>query len=139
VLDTPRNLSDAQLRALAERDGVLGVMVLPPAIDPEHPSIERVVDHIDHAVEVMGIDHVGLGADFFRQVALSGAVRKPPDSLRPPGMGMDYSIDDLAGPADYPRLVEALARRGYDEQAVAAVLRENFLRVFRRALPAGAA
>jgi membrane dipeptidase len=136
VLETPRNLHDGQMRALAERGGVLGIMVLPPAIDPDDPTIARVVDHIDHAVSVMGIEHVGLGADFFRQVALSGAVRKPPDSLRPPGMGLEYSIDDLAGPADYPRLVDALRGRGYHDEALAALLGQNFLRVFREALPA---
>jgi membrane dipeptidase len=135
VFESPRNLTDAQLRAIAERDGVLGMMVLPPVIAAERSTIERVVDHIDHAVEIMGISHVGLGGDFFQQVALSGAVRKPPDSLRPAGMDLAFSIAELAGPADYPRLIEAMTARGYDDASLAAISCENFLRVFRRALP----
>lgn len=63
LLDHPRNLSDEQLRALAERGGVLCLMQLPLVIDHEHPVIDRVVDHLDHAVSVMGIDRVGLGAE----------------------------------------------------------------------------
>jgi membrane dipeptidase len=135
VHDTPRNLHDHQLRELAEAGGVLGVMVLPPAIDPERPTVERVVDHIVHAIEVMGVEHVGLGADFFAQVARCGAARKPPDSLRPPGMELDFSIDGLEGPGDYPRLVEALESRGLTGTDLESVLRGNLLRFLSRALP----
>ena len=73
VYDTPRNLSDDQLRALRDHDGVLAVMAIPLAVDLEAPSLERVVDHIDHAVAVMGIEHVGIGADFMAQIVASGA------------------------------------------------------------------
>ena len=48
--ETPRNLSDAQLEALAERGGVLGIMTLPFVIDSANPTLDRVVDHVDHAV-----------------------------------------------------------------------------------------
>ena len=135
LCDTPRNLSDEQLRALAGAGGLLGLMVLPPTIDPDDPTIGRVVDHLDHAVEVMGPEHVCLGADFFRQVALSGAVRKPPDSLRPPGMGLDYSIDDLSGPEHLPNLVAVLEARGYEGDVLDGVLRGNLLRFLGRTLP----
>jgi len=135
VHDTPRNLHDSQLRELAAADGVLGIMALPPAIDPERPTVERVVDHVVHAIEVMGVEHVGLGADFFAQVARSGAVRKPPDSLRPPGMGLEYSIDGLEGPADYPLLVTALQARGLSDGDLEALLSGNMLRFLARALP----
>jgi membrane dipeptidase len=135
VLDTPRNLHDHQLRALVEAGGMLGVMGLPPAIDPERPTIERIVDHIEHAVEVMGADRVGLGADFFAQVARSGAVRKPPDSLRPPGMGLEFSIDGFEGPADYPRLVAALEERGFSGPELEGILGGNLIRFFDESLP----
>lgn len=138
VLDTPRNLSDDQLRALAGRGGVLGLMALPLVVDPEDRSLDRLVDHLDHAVEVMGIEHVGLGGDFVRQIVRSGAVRVPAGAvtLLPPGMELDAALDGLAGPEDYPRLVEALRRRGYEGERLAAVLGGNFLRLFRGALPA---
>ena len=136
VHDTPRNLHDGQLRDLAAAGGVLGIMALPPAVDPERPTVGRVVDHIVHAIDVMGMEHVGLGADFFAQVARCGAVRKPPDSLRPPGMGLDYSIDGFEGPGDYPRLVAALQERGLSNGDLEALLRGNLLRFLSNALPA---
>jgi membrane dipeptidase len=135
VCDTPRNQTDDQLRALAEAGGIFGIMAIPWVIDAQEPTVERVVDHIDHAIEVVGIEHVGLGGDFFSQVALSGAVRKPPDSARPPGMGLEVGIEGLTGPEYYPNLVKALEARGYEQDALDALVRDNWLRVFASALP----
>lgn len=135
IVDTPRNLSDDQLRALAAHDGVLGLMLLPLVIDPTNPTIERAIDHLDHAVAVMGIEHVGLGGDFIRQVFRCGAVRTPADALLPAGMSMDAALDGLAGPEDYPAFVAALRRRGYEGERLDAILGGNMLRLLRRALP----
>jgi membrane dipeptidase len=135
VLDTRRNLTDAQLRALAERGGVLGVMAHPISVDPGEPTIARYLDHIDHAVEVMGPDHVGLGADFIRQVALSGATADPGDAMLPAGTDLADAIAGFAGPGDYPALVRALEERGYSAGLLSDLLSENFLRLFRESLP----
>ena len=61
----PRRLA---ARALAECGGVLGMMAIPFVVDREAPTLRRWLDHFDHAVAVMGITHVGLGADFIDQV-----------------------------------------------------------------------
>jgi membrane dipeptidase len=135
LCDTPRNLSDEQLRAIAERDGVVGLMALPLTVDPDQPTIERLVDHIDHAVEVTGIEHVGLGGDFIRQVARATGLTELRGGLFPAGMEPDAAIEGLAGPADYPALVEALERRGYEGERLDAILGGNWLRLFHRALP----
>ena len=66
VHDHPRNLADWQLEGLAERGGVLGMMALPFIIGFLTPEL-RWLDHFDRAVGVMGIGHVGLGADFVDQ------------------------------------------------------------------------
>jgi membrane dipeptidase len=138
VCDTPRNPSDDQLSALAERGGVLGLMALPSVVDPKRPTIERLIDHVDHAVEVMGIDHVGLGGDFIRQLFASGATRisARETTFAPPGTDLGRGLDELPGPEHYPRLVEALERRGYEGDRLAAILGGNFLRLFESALPA---
>lgn len=137
VNDTPRNLSDDQLRALAERGGVLGVMALPLAVDPARPTIERLVDHVDHAISVIGVEHVAVGADFIAQVFDSGATRVSPREqlLLPPGRQPGEPLEGLRGPAEYPRLVEALRARGYDGERLEAILRGNLVRLLRRALP----
>jgi membrane dipeptidase len=140
IVDSPRNASDEQLEALAGHGGVLGIMALPFVIDPSNPTIARMIDHFDHAVELMGIEHVGIGGDFQRQIALSGAFRTPPsqvnvETLLPPGMTLDASLKNLAGPEDYPALVQALTERGYAGERLERILGGNFVRVFERTLP----
>jgi membrane dipeptidase len=135
-LDHPRNVSDEQMRALAERGGVLGMMLHPLVIDVQTPTIDRAIDHLDHAVEVMGIEHVGLGGDFTRQVVRALGFVDPPDALLPEGMAIDAALDGLVGPEDYPNLVDALRRRGYAGDRLEAVLSGNFLRFLASALPA---
>lgn len=139
LTDTPRNLADDQLRALADRDGVLGMMMLPLAIDPHRRTISRVVDHLEHAVEVMGIGHVGFGGDFIRQIRRSIPGRRTPaDALLPIGLSADDGIEGLQGCEDYPRLIEALRDRGWKQDDVEAVACGNFVRLLRAALPDGA-
>jgi len=78
---------------------------------PEVP-IERLIDHIDHVVDVAGIDHVGLGSDFDGM------------SLTPRG------LDDVS---KLPLITEKLLERGYSEEDIAKILGGNLLRVFETA------
>jgi membrane dipeptidase len=135
VCETPRNLSDTQLEAIAAGGGVLGIMLLPFVVDPKRLEISRAVDHIDHAVAVMGIEHVGLGGDFIKQVINTVGLREPKDSLGAAGLQWDASIPGLEGPDGYPALIEAMQERGYADDAVAAICGGNLLRFFRRGLP----
>jgi membrane dipeptidase len=130
VFDAARNLSDWQMEALAAREGVLGMMALPFVVDPDDPSIERFVDHVDHAVAVMGIEHVALGADFFAQVARAESAQAQA------GSDEFVPITGLAGPEGYPALVEVLRRRGYEGARLAAILGTNLVRFLQRSLPA---
>ena len=135
LVETRRNLSDEQLRTLAASGGLLGLLAHPFVLDPERRTIDGYIDHIDHAVELMGIEHVGIGADFTRQIVRSGAVRIPADALLPDGMAIDAAIDGLEGPDCFPNLVAALERRGYAGDRLAAVLGANWLALLRQALP----
>ena len=67
LCDHHRNLSDEHLRGIAATGGVIGVNVLPTFIDADHPTLDRVIDHIEHIAEVAGVDHVGLGPDFIKE------------------------------------------------------------------------
>ena len=71
-------------------------------------SVSRIVDHIDHIVKLVGIDHVGMGSDFD---------------------GVQAVPADLKSVADLPKLTEELLRRGYSEQAIDKILGGNMLRV----------
>jgi membrane dipeptidase len=127
VHDHPRNLSDDQLRALAERDGVVGLMALPFVMHESERSISYLIDHVDHLVTTVGIEHICLGGDFARQLELSGAEGVPDEPV--------MAVDGLGGPEEYPALFEALRNRGYSEADLRAIGSENLLRVLRRTLP----
>lgn len=105
----PRNLTDDQLRAIAARAGVVGVNLYPPFLG--EPTLARVLDHIDHMVKVMGIDHVALGADF------DGISETP------------AGLEDVSR---LPALTAGLLARGYTPEQVHRILGGNALRVFRQ-------
>lgn len=138
VCDDPRNLADWQLEALAVHGGVLGMMAIPFVVDPEAPTLSRWLDHFDHAVAVMGIDHVGLGADVVDQVTSSEAepaLDQVPQSEASQAAKLRLALDGFTGPEDFPSLVAALRDRGYNGPRLEAILSENWLRILRRALP----
>ena len=124
IYDHRRNLSDAQLTALAEHGGVVCLMPHPLVVDPTRPTIDRFIDHIDHAVSVIGIDRVGLGGDFLQQIAR--VTGDGPQTFE--GIAIDATLERLEGPRDYPRLLEALGARGYSGEEVEAVAGGNLLR-----------
>ena len=138
VHDTPRNLDDRQLRALAAAGGLVGVMLHPIAIGPERGTIAGVIEHLEHAAEVVGVDGVCLGGDFTRRLwEAMPTPALPEDGLTPAGHRPGAGIEGLTGPEDYQRLVAALRERGWADADVEAVASGNLLRFLRRALPSG--
>jgi membrane dipeptidase len=138
IRDIPRNTSDDQLRAIADRDGLVGLMALPSTVDPERHDLERYLDHVEHAISVAGPEHVCVGGDFMAQLTRSGAVGLTAREKKQFGPGLldpGTPITGLAGPEDYPALADGLSRRGHDDATVTAVLHGNLVRFLRRALP----
>ncbi len=109
-----RNLTDEQLEGVARTGGVIGVTFVPAFIheDEEQASLDRLLDHIDHIVDVAGIDHVGLGSDF--------------DGFGPEA---PQGLEDVTC---MPSITAGLVERGYSADDVRKVLGLNFLRVFRK-------
>jgi membrane dipeptidase len=139
IRDIPRNTSDDQLRAVAGRGGLIGIMALASAVDPDRHDLERYLDHLEHAISVAGPEHVCLGGDFMAQLLRSGAVEITPREIKQFGSRLEPGapVTGLAGPADYPAVVDGLRRRGHDVPTVTAVLHGNLIRFLRRVLPAG--
>ena len=136
VNETPRNLSDEQLRALADRNGVFGLMLHPLTIDPVEPTIARVVDHLDHAAAVIGPERICLGGDWTKRLHELMPAPAPPDGLLPPGLTEGTTIAGLSGPEEYPALVAALRTRGWEGEQLDGLLSVNLLRFLRESLPA---
>jgi membrane dipeptidase len=130
IYDHRRNLTDDQLTAVAEHGGIVCLMPHPLVVDPTRPTIEHFVDHIEHAVSVSGVDRVGLGGDFLKQIAQS--LNWGEHVVE--GVKVDATLEGLEGPRDYPSLFEALRARGYSPSDVEAIASGN-LRRFLAASP----
>jgi membrane dipeptidase len=107
--DVPRNMTDEMIKALAAKGGVMQINYSRGFLDKTDPNVswEKIVEHIDHAVKLVGPTHVGLGSDF--------------DGTRVP-VGMD-DVTQL------PKITEALLAKGYSEQDVTNILGGNLLRL----------
>ncbi|MGB7337476.1 MAG: dipeptidase [Phototrophicaceae bacterium] len=118
---TPRNLTDKQLAAIKESDGMVGLNFataflradggkgLTPAERASTP-IATMVEHIDYLVDKLGIERVGFGSDF-------------------DGAGIPAEIGDVAG---LPKLISALEDAGYDDDALNKITHQNWMRVLRQ-------
>ncbi|MFI6597630.1 dipeptidase [Nonomuraea sp. NPDC050536] len=135
LCDHHRNLTDDQIRGVAATGGVVCVNFVPDFLDTERErqTIDRLVDHIEHVVSVAGIEHVGIGPDFLREV-LADVVPACCDEVDYTGVANDASLPGLDGPAELPALTAAMVRRGLEDKDIEAILGGNVLRLFRAAL-----
>jgi membrane dipeptidase len=133
----PRNVEDDTMRLLAERGGVLGITAYAPFCEKtpaSRPTIDNFIDHIAYAVDKLGIDHVGIGSDFFEGESLIRFEKF--FRRRYPEIVGHYMIDTVYAEGfetvdDFACLPEALRRRGFGENDVAKILGGNFHRVFK--------
>lgn len=136
VNDHPRNLTDDQLRTLAAVGGVFGLMLHPLAIGHEARTLDRVIDHLEHAISVIGLDRVCLGGDFTTRLSKVLPPRpEPADGLMPEGLAPGAGIEGLKGPEDYPALLAAMTARGWTMAEVETVSGGNLLSFLRHSLP----
>jgi membrane dipeptidase len=137
VYDHPRAKSDAQLKALADKGGVVGIATLGYFIGPTADTgLEDYLRHVDHAVKVAGLDHVGLASDYSIRGIQATATReswylprlksfKPSYRVRWPPW-----IPELDPPERFRTIAHGLARRGYSTSAIEKILGGNWLRYF---------
>ena len=106
-----RNLTDAQIRALIERGGWIGVNFYPAFLTGGEATVADIVRHIDHIAQLGGAAYVGFGSDFD---------------------GIERTPLDCTGPQDVPRILDALRALGYPEETVRGIAGENFIAYFER-------
>ena len=109
---SPRNLSDAQIRAIADRGGVIGIGLWPGAVCGS--TATATAQAMRHVADLVGVEHVALGSDF------DGTVTPPFDAT------------------GLPRLTAALLEAGFDRDDLRQILSGNAIRLFRQTLPSGA-
>ena len=109
----PRNLTNEQLKALAANGGVVGITFVPGFITVDGwtktPPFAQLINHFTYAIDIAGIEHVGIGSDF------------------------DGGGDLLPDARAFPKITEELSARGYSDEDIQKVLGGNHLRVFEAA------
>jgi membrane dipeptidase len=122
VHDTRRNLSNGMIEAIAQKGGVIGVNFTRAWVggEADRVTVDDLMRHVDHIVEVGGIDCVGLGPDFIEVDVL--------------GLEPDRYIDGVDEITKLGRVTEALVERGYTDEDVLKILGGNLLSVFSQVL-----
>lgn len=143
-----RNVTDEQIRRVADGGGLTAVSVFPPTVktDPNTHEVQEahvsdVLDHIDHVVEIAGVDHVAFGSDM-NDKSLDDGVTPPyaayrnfrPDHPDVYGRGPIEAYEPfphgLHRHTHFPNLTRGLVARGYAADDIRKILGGNFLRVF---------
>ncbi len=138
-----RNATDEEVKALAARGGVFGMNAIARLISPtgrqDGATIEQFVDQIDYLVELVGIDHIGIGLDINEgmtpevfEARRKGFLTEFPELT----MGGDFPFEHyyasgLTSMRHVDRITDALVRRGYGDDDVIKILGGNFVRLLR--------
>jgi membrane dipeptidase len=123
--DHPRNLTDEQIKAVADTGGFIGLNSINRFVEP--PDLPHLLDHLDRLVRIAGVEHVGLGLDFCHYLL----EHKSPVARSAMRKGAYLSVTGLERDADVPKLPKLLAERGYTPDAIDGIMGENFLRLFK--------
>jgi membrane dipeptidase len=132
-----RNLTDNQIEAISEKGGVIGMNLYGGFIDlnPEYVTIDRLIDHIDYIVDLIGIDYIGIGADLLDYAAedniqlndtSSEEARENPIQIQYPRI--------LSNVSEFSLIFDYLKKRGYTKKEIKVIAGENFIRVFKSIL-----
>ncbi|MFF0522384.1 dipeptidase [Actinomadura nitritigenes] len=139
LVDLPRNKTDEELRLVASRGGFVGVYFMPFVNASGHATAADVVEHIAHAVDVCGEDHVGIGTDgaitaiddldAYRERLAEQVARRRAAGASAAGERADTLpfVADLRGVDQFRELARLLERRGYSSTRIEKILGLNFL------------
>jgi membrane dipeptidase len=145
LMDHPRNVADASMKAVADKGGVVGVYFMPYLRPDMHPAAADVIAHVEHVAKVVGEDHVGIGTDNgVLPLELDEATKKRMDDwqreriklgIAAPGeaVGVYPYVADYNSVDRYRRFAGDLAKRGWSEARLQKLMGGNFLRVYRDA------
>jgi membrane dipeptidase len=129
VYKSARAIDDDQIKAVAARKGLVGLLTISSFFAAKGATVERFIDHIEYIANLVGIDFVGLGLDFTKYDGPRPLQDRPDRRPRetPP-------MRDLEEVEDLPKLVGALQKRGFKETDISKILGENYLRVLGEVL-----
>jgi len=130
-----RGKTNEELKALAENNGYCGIVVVPFFLAEESPSLNHFLAHLEHAIEIMGIDKVGIGTDWGAVYPEPLRIRLNEESKRI-GFRKEHNVDwgatveGFKDWKDWPNITYGLVSRGYSDNEIKGILGGNFLRIF---------
>jgi membrane dipeptidase len=142
LVDVPRNTDDSSLRALADKGGVAGIYFKPFLHASGQAHADDVVRHLEHAVDVCGEDHVGVGTDLvvsaitvndaFREHYRKFIEKRQKAGIAAPGESVDVFnfIPEYNEARRFKKLADDLAQRGWKTTRIEKILGANFARLF---------
>lgn len=140
LTDLPRNKTDEELRLVAEAGGFIGIYFMPFLNPTGHASAADVVAHLEHAVNVCGEDHVGIGTDgsvtqiddleAYQAVLTQEIADRRAAGISAAGERPDTYpfVVDLRGPEQFRKLESLLAAKGWSATRIEKIMGRNFLR-----------
>ena len=143
LTDLPRNKTDEELKLVADKGGFVGIYFMPFLNLSGHARAVDVVAHIEHALNVCGEDHVGIGTDggttpiddleAYKVMLEKEHADRVAKGVAAPGEGADTHpfVDDLRGPDQFRKLYALLAARGHKPARIEKILGLNFVRYAR--------
>jgi membrane dipeptidase len=123
----PRNITDKQIMACADMDGVIGINGMGIFLGNNDVRTEKTVEHIDYVVQKVGPQHVGIGLDcIFDSNEIKNYVEQNPETFP-----SEHGFNDVAvaQPEQFSEIAKLLILRGYPQTEINNILGENFLRV----------
>jgi membrane dipeptidase len=142
ITDHPRNVSDAAIRGVADKGGVVGVYFMPYLSTDSHPTGAMLLDHIDHVAKVAGEDHVAIGTDGgvlplvidakAREDAKKEYEQRKAAGIAAPGEGPDVFtvVEDYNSLDKLQRVGAALMKRGWTAAQVDKLFGGNLMRLY---------
>jgi len=134
-----RGKNDDLLKGVAEKGGYIGVLAVAGFLttNPE-TKIDDWLNHVDYIVDLIGVDHVGIGTDFYGFSAPDNLAAKISEFLDILGFRPEHKASFLTKVkgfetyAQFPNFIEGLIERGYSDQEIQKIAGKNFLRIFKK-------
>jgi membrane dipeptidase len=130
--DIERNSSDDNLRELGKRGGVIGLNAVLVSPREEDSHLDRYVDEIEYAIELAGVDSVGLGFDFFDFIYQQWTAQQK--AALEASLTKAHFLPDLLNHSHSRNLTRKLITRGFDDTTIEKILYGNWMRVFAELL-----
>lgn len=132
LVDHPRNITDEQAKAIVRKGGMIGICFLPQFVASGNATVEHVLDHLDHFVELVGSNHVGLGPDYIdyclevMMQALKGMAYDKGETFRYP--------EGAENTSKLLNITRGMVARGYSDEDIENVLGRSMLVLIGRVI-----